>query len=328
MPLVDKNELLKTLRSLTAFDNGSPYIAIYVDEPLTFYRSSPFGFIQSKKLSLSVRGTCVSLLQLQERLRVLPEEQVDVDLDPNGVLKISSINNTWNNELRVHTVKHEQAGLKTHTIGDVKMKLDPSLFSGFNAKPFPVVAFPSLTNGIILLPTVYGIIIWQGPEELKKIQLQPRDTFLKFLSPSVEEIYLTEKGYWGASTDSLLTFVGTHNVSDILFKLYNVAGTKLVSYPADRLCYALNAAASIVSGNIELTGQEVRVKDNHGLTSKFGVGGAGDTKFTIYTKTAKLIVDALEQTKEDEITLYSVNVGNHPTMRLERGNWAVSFKTF
>ncbi len=319
--------MLRSLRALNAFEHCSPYISAYVDGP-GFYRSSAVGFIQSKNLDPTERSACVSLSQFLDRLRVLPEDKVEISLDDAGVLVLSSVDNTWSNELRVHTVKPEQAGLKTHLIGDIKLRLDPLLFQGFSAKPFDVVSFPTLSHGTLMLPTVNGIVTWVGPEALSKISIQPRDEFLKFLSPTVQEISLTDKGYWGATNETLLSFVGAHSGADALFKMYDVPGTKLVTFPADRLCFALNAASAITNGNLEITGTEVKVKDAHGLSSKFGVGGDGTAKFTISSKTAKLIVDAFEQTRDEQAVLYSIVVGSHATMRLERGRWAVNFKVF
>jgi hypothetical protein len=329
MPLVDKAELLKTLRALHAFDFGSPYLAVYVDEPLTFYRSSPFGFIQSVNRSIAVNPTYANLAQLQERLRILPEEAVEIDIDPNGVLVISSIDNTFFNELRVHTVKAAAAGVKEHDIGVIGLRLDPRIFSGFNAKPFQIVSNPFLKRGKILLPTTTGIVTWQGPAELEKLNIQPRDTFLKFISGGVEEIYITDKGYWGARTDKLLSFIGAHTGSDLLFNTYDVVGTKLATYPAKRLCQALQSASSIVSGTISMKADEIVTKDQQGNVCRFGVGGTGTVMpFNIFSKSAKLIVDALEQAIDEEVTLHSITVGGHSTMRLERGNWQVAFKTF
>jgi hypothetical protein len=329
MSLVDKVELLKILRAINAFDYGSPFIGVYVDEPLTFYRSSPFGFIQSVDRSIAVNPTYVSLTQLQERLRILPEECVEIDTDPSGVLVISSIDNTFFNELRVHTVAAAAAGMKEHAIGNVGARLDPKLFAGFNAKPFQVVSNPFLKKGKIMLPTVNGIVTWQGPTELEKLSIQPRDTFLKFLSSGVEEIYITDKGYWGAKTDKLLVFLGAHTGSDLLFNTYDVVGTKLATFPAKRLLQALHSASSIVTGNITMKADEIVTKDAQGSVCRFGVGGAGAViPFNIFSKAAKLIVDALEQATDEEVTLYSITVGGHSTMRLERGNWSCSFKTF
>jgi hypothetical protein len=329
MPLVNKADLLKTLRVINAFDYGSPYIAVYVDEPLTFHRSSPFGFIQSLNRSIAINPTYVSLAQLQERLRILPEESVEIDIDANGVLVISSIDNAFFNELRVYTVKPEAAGIKEHDIGNVRLKLQPWLFAGFDARPFQVVSNPYMKKGKLLLPTVNGIVTWQGPKDLETLSIQPRDGFLKFLSSGVENIYLTDTGYWGADTDKLLAFFGPHSGNDLLFNSYDVAGTKLATFPANRLCQALQAAGSIMTGTITMKADEIVTKDSQGNLCRFGVSGNGTVlPFSIYSKTAKLIVDALEQSVEEEATLYSISVGTHPTMRLERGSWSVNFKTF
>jgi hypothetical protein len=208
------------------------------------------------------------------------------------------------------------------------MRLSADTFAGFNSRPFPITSHPLLVKGKLLLPTVHGIIIWKGPEALECIQLQPRATFLNFLCPGVTEIYLTENGYWGGLTDSLLSFVGGHTSNSALFTAYNVTGEKLATYPADRLLFALNAASGIGSGNIQVDASNVKAKDQFSNVSTFGVGGDGAAKFSLFPKTAKLIVDAFQQTTEEEITLSTVTGSGHPTMIMERGNWKVFFKVF
>jgi hypothetical protein len=333
--LIDKGDLLKLLRTVATFDtNASPYVAIQlVDDGLPrFYRSSNFGFIQSKDFGVT-KQTYISLSHFQDCLKVLGEEKVQIALDANGIVKIYSTDNTFESELRIHTVPATQAGLKHHDIGDIKMRLEPLALAGINTSPFKVATPPVLVNGKLMLATANGIVMWQGPDTLRTIQLQPRDAFLRLVagSSAVEELVLTEKGYWGVVIAGLLFFISGHNIGRPLFDVYNVPGVELARLPAQRLVFALGAAAALCSDNdrVELDPVDgVMTRDKFGNDSKFSLGAAtGWTKFATFGKTAKTLVDALSQSKDEEAVLEKLT-STHPTMRLRRGNFEVSFKVF
>ena len=331
--LVDKSELLKTLRSLSSFDtNASPYVAVMLPDDATplFYRSSAFGFIQSKDFG-GAGLTNVSLAHLQECLRVLREEKVEMGLDTNGVLRISSTDNTFDSELRVHTVTPAQAGLKTHTVGNITTRLGPSAFSGIDTSQFKPKTPPVLVNGRLMLATSDAVIIWDGPDNLKGLASYPREAFLRVAAGNVAvtEIVLTDGNYWGVVANDLVMFSYGHTLGHELFDVYNVPATELVRLPAERLVYALRAAAGLVGDKdrVEVDPKTGVVSRNKfGSEAKFSLGGtAGWSKFGIFGGTAQAIVDALSQSKDEEAVLSSISMA-HPTLRLRRGPFEVSFK--
>jgi len=332
--LIDKAELLKTLRAIQTFDtNSSPYVAVTLrdDSGPLFYRSSAFGFIQSKDFGLA-STTNVSLSHLQECLKVLREEKVEMGLDPNGILRISSTDNTFDSELRVHTVTAAQAGLKTHQVGDITTRLEPNVFLGIDTSPFKPKTPPVLVNGRLMLATSDAVIIWNGPDSLKGLANYPREAFLRVATsnPAVTEVVLTAGNYWGVVTNDLVMFTYGHTLGHELFDVYNVPATDLVRLPAERLVYALRAAAGLVGDRdkVEIDPKEGVVSRNKfGSEAKFSLGGAtGWPKFGIFGGTAQAVVDALSQSKDEEIVLSSVPMV-HPTMRMRRGPFEVSFKT-
>lgn len=335
--LLDKSDLLKTLRALETFDtSASPFVAVQLVENRTpeFYRSSINGQIQTNYFDLLKTGnTYVSLSHFRDCLRALPEEKVELSLDPNGILKIASMDNSFDSEIRVHTVPVAQAGLKAHDLGNLATSLSPTTFLGCDTSPFAAASPPMLINGRLFISTKFGAVIWTGPEPLRAIQLQPREPFLKLVTgnPAVEDLFISEKGYWGAKVNGMLIFSYGHMLGKELFNAYNVPGVELARFPAARLVQAMHAAAGLCADQdkVEVRPKEgIVVRDKFGNDSKFGLGGGeGWHKFAAFGKTMKTIADALSQSKDEEAVLYDVPSFTNPTKRFRRGPWEVSFRT-
>lgn len=331
MGLLNKSELLKTLRTIISFDvNASPFAAVQLtnDEPC-FYRSSHTGFVQSKRYS-GEELTHILLSHFRDSLQVLRDEAVEITKDGNGILKLSSSDNVYESEIRVHTVRPEQAGLKIHDIGDIVYRLPPHIFTGFDSRPFTCAAQPTLVKGRIMIPTQSGIAIWRGPADLAPLELFPRESFLKFISSGslLERVVVSSKGYWGAASGGLISFISGHTTGGSLYTTYNVPAKPLDNFPADRLIVALEAVAGMCGDNkIEICpNQGITTKDVTGNQSRFSIGQhQGWDKFAITGKTAKTIVDALKQSAETEATL---SLAPNQSMRLSRGNWEINFRSF
>ena len=331
--LIDKADLLKTLRVIQGFDsNASPYIGVQLvpDGVPRFYRSGAFGFVMGREYS-SQTPTNVSLSHLLDRLKVLREEKVEIDTDHNGILKLSSTENTFDSELRIHTVPQSQAGLKTHTVGDIAVRLDPGVFAGIDPSPFKVKVPPVLAEGRLMLATSDAVVLWTGPDSLRGIRVYPREAFLRMAcgNSDIREVVLTANGYWGVATSELVMFNYGHGLGRELFDAYNIPSIEIVRFPADRLVYSLKAVAGLgEKDKVEIDPKlGVTSKDRWGSDAKFGLGGtAGFTKFAIMGSTAKAIADALSQSKDEEAVLSSVQM-THPTLRLRRGPFEVNFKT-
>lgn len=334
--LLDKGDLLKTLRGLHSFDTGaSPYIAVQLVENNSprFYRSSAYGQIQSLDFDLLKTGnTYVSLSHFQDCLKVISEDKLELSLDPNGILKIASTDNSFESEIRVHTVPVSQAGLKSHDLGSLVTSLSPTTFLGCDSSPFSAATPPMLVNGRLFISTKYGAIMWDGPDCLKDIQLQPRESFLKMVTGNlaVEDLFISEKGYWGAKINGMLVFNHGHMLGREIFNAYNVPGVELTRFPAARLVQTMGQAAALCADQdkVDVVPKEgIVVKDKFGSNSKFSLGGGeGWTKFSTFGRTMKTIADALSQSKDEEAILYDVPSFTNPTKRLRRGPWEVSFR--
>jgi len=335
--LLDKKNLLKTLRALETFDtNASPFIAVQLVENSTprFFRSSINGQIQSQDFDLLKTGnTYVSLSHFKDCLTALPEDKIELSLDPSGVLKIASMDNAFDSEIRVHTVPPTQAGLKAHDLGDIATRLGANTFLMCDTSPFAAASPPMLSNGRLFMATKFGAVIWNGPEWLQPIQLQPREPFLKLVTgnAAIQDLFLTEKGYWGTMIAEMVIFSYGHMLGKELFSAYNVPGVELTRFPAARLVQALRAAAGLCGDQdkVDIRPKEgIVLRDKFGNDSKFSLGGGeGWQKFTAFGKTMKTIADALAQSDAEEAVLYDVPSFTNPTKRFRRGPWEVSFRT-
>jgi hypothetical protein len=334
LSVFDKETILKTLSTVDRFDNtASPFIALGLNDA-KIYRSSSFGFIANKNMIIDKDSVFVSLDHLHNCLKAMPEERVELSLCPNGVLLVKSTGTPFESDLRVHTIPQAdiaKTGMKRHELGKFTGILKPEVFKGLNVKPFPIVGQPLLQAGKLLLSTPHGIIMWQGPDALKGIKINPRDSFLRFISNPIEEIYLTETNYWGATNGPLVVFLSSHGLSPNLHQVYNVPGTKITEFPAQRLVSVLGAAAGLcdTSKKVEIHPDKgVVTRNNLGNLQEFRVGPQkGWDAFSIMGQTAKLAYDIFSQTNEETIVLSKVEQ-SFPTMRLTRGCWEFNFKVF
>ena len=335
MSIVNKENILKTLSAVDKFDiTASPFIALRLSDA-SVYLSSQFGFIASKDMHVDHTSVFVSLGHLYDCLKAMPEDKVELELDPNGILLVRSIESPFESELRVHTIPSTEvarAGMKRHELGKVAGNLKPEAFRGFNSKPFQVEAPPLIVDGKILLSTPHGIIMWQGPDELRGLKLHPRASFLRFVSGGIEGVSLTDTGYWGASNGPLIMYLSGHNLSSNLHQAYNIPGEKVAEFPAHRLVSVLGGAATLcdASKKVAITPDKgVVTYNSFGNPQEFHVGPQkGWNAFSIFGPAAKLIFDALSQTNEELAVLYRVEQKSYPTMRLTRGPWEVNFKVF
>jgi hypothetical protein len=333
--LINKAEVLKSLKMIAGFDpTASPYVAVQFPPDgaaPAFYRSSNYGFIKSKSIDDAGELTYVSLSHLQDCLKNLPDDQIDMAVEKNGGLKVSSVDAMFDNYLRVHTVHLSQAGLKRHSIGEVVTRLSPQVFSAFDVKPFHAEAAPSLIKGILTLGTLHGVVMWHGATmALNAVNLSPRESFLRMVcgSEDIEEVVITDHNYWGVSIAGLTTYISGHTMGRQLFDSYDVAGEELAKLPAERLVFALKAAANLCGDTQKVLvdpKRGIESRDRFGNEAVFSLGVGGWNKFYIFAKTAKAIIDVISQTNEEEAVLYNVPQP-HPTMRLKRGNFEINFR--
>ena len=149
--LMDKKALLDTLHAVADFDpTASPFMAINLATQPQVYRSSSFGFIANKNMLIDKGTVFVSHAHLYNCLRAMPENKVELTLDPGGILLAKSIESAFTSELRVRTVPIEESCLKNHDIGVVTATMRPEVFKGFNIKALNIATPPLLQDGKIL----------------------------------------------------------------------------------------------------------------------------------------------------------------------------------
>lgn len=335
--LTDKNDLLRSLKAMQAFDKGSPYVSVQLPpnggKP-QFFRSSPDGLIFTKDFAPGVPVSHVSLEHFITCLRNLPEDTIELGLDANGILRIfGTSSDIFESESHVLTVNPRQAGGFVHNTGEVLVKVEPTVFAGINVSKFALNAPPVIANRKLMLSTkASATVVWTGPEALDKVPpLYPRENFLRAIAgePIVDDLGVTAGGYWMGSVAGLVTFVRGHTTGRQHFDIYNgPALQEVAKLPAERLLLGLNAAYGLLE-----PAERVDIDPRLGVMAKgkFGdnrnsLGLTGDwPKFTILAQAAKVIHDALVQSLEDEAILYTSGPGN---MRLSRGAFEVNFKSF
>jgi hypothetical protein len=328
-----KAQIVKLLRLCSSLDEtSSPFIGCKLqNEKFDFFRSSSLGSIISPDYSSNLATPIyVSLSHFLSSLRVFPDLEILTEVEKNGVLKLSSSEGSYDNEVRVYTVAEAKTGLKIHNTGVKKLAIDPLLFSGFSSSKFTLAHPPILKESSIMLATSSGVVVWQGPAELKNIPLSPRSHFLDFIDENIKEIYLSDKGYWSASTEEAHFTHAAHDSGAGLFQIYKTPGQKIEEFPAARLIFAIQAAQTLSNDTNKIEVDPVLgvlTKDLTGNVSKFSLGTNGKWgRFTIVNKTAKVIVDGLSMSSEDVVSLESLP--SLQVYRLVRGNWSINFKVF
>lgn len=334
--LTEKNELLRSLKAMQAFDKGSPYVAVQLPPAggrPQFFRSSADGLIYTKDFAPGNTVTYVSLEHFISCLKSVPEDAIELGLDANGILRIfGTSSDIFESESHVLTVSPRQAGGYAHTTGEVILRIEPSVLSRIDVTKFNLNTPPVLANGRLMLSTKAGAtVVWTGPEALNTAPgLYPRENFLRAIAGEavVADLGVTSTGYWMASTGGLVTYIKGHTVGRQHFDLYNSPTQELAKLPAERLLIGLNSAYALLEPV-----EKVEIDPKLGVMAKgkFGdnrnsLGETGNwSRFTILAQTAKVIYDALSQTIEDEAVLYTSGPG---TMRLRRGSFEVNFRSF
>jgi len=337
--LIVKNDLLKPLKALQAFDHkGAPYVGVQLvdgHKPM-FLRSNNDGIIQSKEYG-SFPTTFVSLSHLNNVLKNCPEDSIELTVNERGIMRMYGTSEVGSNtETNVHTVSEKQAGIKVHDIGVRMFTLDSQTFAGFSIDKFTLVSEPVLAHGRLMIATNKGAVIMWTNELFasQTINLSPREPFLRMVcGQEVEDLILTKNGYWGASIGDLVTYTKGHVLGRQLFDSYNQPGTEAAQLPAERLLTCLRAASSLLDES-----EVIEVDPKLGVIAKgtFGdnrnsLGEVGNwNRFSLQAKTAKVVIDTLSQAAGDYATLELTSTGSGPTstMRLVRGSLAVNFRSF
>ena len=338
--LIVKNDLLKPLKALAAFDHkGAPYVGVQLvdgHKPM-FLRSNNDGIIQSKEYGL-YPTTFVSLSHLTNVLKNCPEDSIELSVNDRGIMRMYGTSEVGSNtETNVHTVSEKQAGIKVHDIGPKMVALDSQTFAGFDIDKLTLVSEPVIAHGKLMLATNKGaVVMWKNElfEQQGISNFSPREPFLRMVcGQEVDDLSLTKHGYWGATIGDLVTYTKGHILGKQLFESYNQPGAEAAQLPAERLLTCLRAASSLLDES-----EVIEVDPKLGVIAKgtFGdnrnsLGETGDwNRFSLQAKTAKVVIDTLSQAAGDYATLELTSTGSGPTstMRLVRGQLAVNFRSF
>ena len=340
--IVNKASLLKTLRTISSFDAAMAcaYLGVQLpndtDTPQPqLHRSSPEGFVQTSDFNLMKLDTTSfsSLTNLKDLLSITSSDDLELILDPNtGQLRVISTEDGFSTRLQVFSLKKDSSGFKYHYVGDpTTFQFPGDTFKGFDIHPFKgLTQSPTVLDGRLLVSTISGSVIWTGSDSLKKVKMQPREGFLRFISGvDLSEVLISKQGYWLAEKEGLVCASSVHDTPTELLSLYGTPGKEVVQFNAHRLLSSLSSAAYLSSDSekIELNPREgivCRDKYTNVQVLPMGESGTNWAKVTIYGRTAKLIVDALSQTSEETAVLYIVPLRT-PTYRIVRGSFEVNF---
>jgi|SRR5579863_1443740 len=329
---VNKPELQKILKLLQSFDlMGSPYVGVqFIEGKPVFYRSSANGFAHSKEFTNE--EIFVHLQHFIEYLKQLPDD-VELSVAPNGVLRLYSVNGNFPTTLHVHTVLKGQAGLTQHQVVGRAVEIKtPDIFTGFDVSHIKTLSKQPIIRGSqIVVPVNTGAVIWSGLDCLTPAHsFSPMFTFLKLISENakVEDLYISDNGYWRAIVDGIEFYMKGHAGDTQLFRRMTLPGKELAIITAEALLRGLAGAAGMI-GDFDF----MTLDPNYGVTVQDKFGNAGQwtldqglsfPKFRITGAQAKLIVGTLKQTTEDFTQLADVTTDTVPYLRFTRGKFAVN----
>ena len=332
--LIDKGDLLKALRIISGFDTSACAflgVQLPVGASPQFHRSSPFGFIQTNQFDLLKPHIFASLNNLKDLLNV-SSDVMNMSIDTAGKLRLESAEE-YQVRLQVHTVRKEVAGYKEHYLGvPGNFRFTGDLFGDFDVRAFKALTSPPLLeNGRLLIQTIGGTVIWSS-ESLKAVPvvLQPRESFLRFIAGGgVAELLVSNQGYWVAEKEGLVCAMASHQTPTEMLKVYEHPGTELTRFHAPRLLSSLSNVSYLTgdTDRVEFHPKDgIVCRDRYSNAQIFPHGATSVSwpRGVIFGRTAKLIVDALSQTQEEEAVLYSVPLRN-PTYRIVRGSFEVNF---
>jgi hypothetical protein len=328
----DKSELQKTLKLLSSFDPiGSPYVAVqFVEGKPEFYRSSVNGFAHTK--NFQVEEIFVDLQHFIEYLKYLPDN-VDLSVSPNGVLRLYAVNGNFPTTMFVHTVLKGQTGFKYHAPVGRSLELKPNTFSGLDVRHITNLSgHPTIMNGMVMIPTNVGAVVWSGAAEFlpPTADVSLKFSFLRLVSGGavVDDLYVSQNGYWRAGVDGLTVYMMGQGPDPRLFRRMTIPGTEVCQFTASALLWGLSSATGLI-GDMEYVSMDPRfgitIQDKFGNPAQWTLDEGLDwPKFRINGAQAKLIVNTLKQAQDDKIVFYDVPNDTSPLLRFTRGNFAVN----
>ena len=325
---ITRSQLSRSITALQALDrSASPFIGMqWTGTGVAFYRTSDLGYVRSLNYEREGRALVVSLAQLDNALKAITAQQLTLEVDQAGMLRLSATDEYGTSEVRIHTQRNETCWSKTHRPGPLSKQLLPQLFRGINARSYTLALPPVLKNGKLFMLTNSGAITRSGMAESP--YPYPRDTFLKALYDlDVKAMALTAEGYWCAQMDGFEIVIAGHRQGDPAFDQYNVMADPIGTLPAARFCAVLDSALLWTTKEHWLrvdfrTGRlETRNAQNDPGEFAFGPGNPWPP-FSISALTAKNLAETLKQSIEAEIAIARTT----DSIRFTRGLWQLDMR--
>ena len=335
--MIKKSSLIVNLRMTGSLDSSScAYMAVQLPagKGPVFYRSSSLGFVQSKGFNPMGVRHFVNYSHLQDCLRA-SADSLEMSVDAMGIVCIESVDGPYKNFMHVHTVREVSTGIKYHSIGEpAKERLDPAVFSGVNVEALPELSNqPSLGDGKMYLGTQAGVVKWQVPDSIKHIVLQPRKSFLGFVSGgTADALTISENGYWVAHKDGMVGCFSSHTSPDPLRQIFNVPGTVVATVDAVRLVSALKSIVLLCekSSRVEFSPNKgLSCRDKYGNEATFNLGPQASewAKFATSGSSAELLMLALSQSTDKDAVFQNITPTSGPAaMRISRGNFEIDVR--
>ncbi len=333
MTVVPKAALRRNLSYAEYLDSqtAGPYVGLHLGEPgkVHIRRTAPTGYIETDGAPDPDDPSWIfaSLPHLQDCLRYIDTESIDIIRMTKGHLLLRTVNTPYESELRVHVVDRAHSGHKVHNPGEVFRTTDVEWLRGLNIKPFPLAAPPIIQGQHVVLATTMGTVVWDTEVD-PDLPSSPRGTFLRAVSDvSSGAFFLTEHGYFAVVFNDMVFCIAGHQTK-LMCPLPSVQGaTRLTTMNALRAVTALRSASGLAAQGAPITVTPkggVVTRNAYGQPVRFGLGDVSAfMPFDIYERTAKMIADALDQAVGDEVTLYRLP-SSHDRLMFTRGNCTVS----
>jgi hypothetical protein len=319
---VVRSQLQISLRTLQGFGASAfPYVGVKLYESKPYlYRGSESGYIQTLGYAeIPSSPVVVSLSHLQSSLSAIQGDEIDLSLDPSGMLKLSSVGEAYGAEIRVFTLRSGISWYKTlGPIGNFHV-LPPNTFDGV-ILPSVLASPPVLYDRFLTLATPHGVVRKQI--DIPNQKTSPRSEFLHVLSTT--DHLAVSPGFWKAITGSFEVVVAGHTYGTELAKSYSGSHMHVAFIQADQMLYAITSATALAEkSEIILSPNEGFVVESSLGNSKFSLASDDPLPYMrLDRNTVKLLGQQLSKDREKDIELGEVSKGRY---RLTRGMTSVTF---
>lgn len=339
MSVIPKVTLRKILSQTELVDPQgiTPFVALHLGrcDNVHVRRTSAVGYVETVGAPPQgdSRWVYVSYQHVQDCLRFIDSEEVELSLLSNGGLVLKAANSPFETDLRVHTVDSSRSGFKRHDPGGSFKAIDPSWLGGFSVKPLNVSAPPVIAGNKLILVTPAGVVM-VSLGQTDPLPTNPRASFLKAISGVVEGVMdLSDNGFFRFSSDGVTVVTAGHQghaAASLTQMLLSPSSGPALRFPGPRIIHAMKAVAALAHplALVQMSPRTgISSKDGFGNPCRFGLGDVpAFNSISMSNKTSQLIAEALGQIESEAVSLAFLG-GPSGSYRMRRGSCYVVFGT-